>query len=253
MKHGKLIGGTLVALFVSICSSCLHDIDSVYNPGISVAVMRHHGDSAMMMANTRFGWLYAPTFSSHSDGQCYLLDFIYDPNLPENKDAEEKGFYTVEIKGEKVVDRHEIIEKQTEESKLLSNEQAVLAVNPNDSALFVMLEKYLFLPSACLTTEGRSLDWQMTYDLRKSVTAENKKSVYALYLRVVATNEKPEGVEVKPLPFLNAFDLTNVVRDIKEQTGRESDTYIQIHYVNWINPSDSAHFEWQKTEPLKIN
>ena len=53
MRYKNLIGFVWVAVFMSLFTSCLKDINNVYNPGTTAAVVRQHGDSALMMANTR--------------------------------------------------------------------------------------------------------------------------------------------------------------------------------------------------------
>lgn len=99
MRYKNLIGFVWVAVFMSLFTSCLKDINNVYNPGTTAAVVRQHGDSALMMANTRFGWIYSTKLSSCSEGKCLLVSFDYDPSLPENTNAEQKGYYTVTIQG----------------------------------------------------------------------------------------------------------------------------------------------------------
>lgn len=164
MRYKNLIGFVWVAVFMSLFTSCLKDINNVYNPGTTAAVVRQHGDSALMMANTRFGWIYSTKLSSYSEGKCLLVSFDYDPSLPENTNAEQKGYYTVTIQGETAVNQQNAESPLTDTHKLLTNEQPVLAVNPNDSVLYIELEDYLFLPSACWTTKDRTLNWQLTYE-----------------------------------------------------------------------------------------
>lgn len=136
MRYKNLIGFVWVAVIVSLFTSCLKDINNVYNPGTTAAVVRQHGDSALMMANTRFGWIYATKLSSYSEGKCLLVSFDYDPSLPENTGAEQKGYYTVTIQGETAVNQQNAESPLTDTHKLLTNEQPVLAVNPNDSVLY---------------------------------------------------------------------------------------------------------------------
>ena len=68
MRYKNLIGFVWVAVIMSLFTSCLKDINNVYNPGTTAAVVRQHGDSALMMANTRFGWIYSTKLSSYSEG-----------------------------------------------------------------------------------------------------------------------------------------------------------------------------------------
>ena len=115
------------------------------------------------------------------------MSFAYDPSLPENTNAEQKGYYTVTIQGETAVNQQNAESPLTDTHKLLTNEQPVLAVNPNDSVLYIKLEDYLFLPSACWTTKDRTLNWQLTYDPAQEAVVENRKSIipyiYGLPLR----------------------------------------------------------------------
>ena len=225
MRYKNLIGFVWVAVIMSLFTSCLKDINNVYNPGTTAAVVRQHGDSALMMANTRFGWIYSTKLSSYSEGKCLLVSFDYDPSLPENTGAEQKGYYTVTI----------------------------LAVNPNDSVLYVKLEDYLFLPSACWTTKDRALNWQLTYDPTQQPVVENRKSIYSLYLRAAATTGKPEDKAEEAIAVINAFNLGNFIKDMREQGGRDADMYVRIHYIDQINPKDSTQFTWGVTDPLLIN
>ena len=218
MRYKNLIGFVWVAVFMSLFTSCLKDINNVYNPGTTAAVVRQHGDSALMMANTRFGWIYSTKLSSYSEGKCLLVSFDYDPSLPENTNAEQKGYYTVTIQGETAVNQQNAESPLTDTHKLLTNEQPVLAVNPNDSVLYIELEDYLFLPSACWTTKDRTLNWQLTYD-----------------------------------PAQEALNLGNFIKDMREQVGRDADMYVRIHYIDQINPKDSTQFTWGVTDPLLIN
>ena len=73
-------------------------------------------------------------------GKCLLVSFDYDPSLPENTGAEQKGYYTVTIQGETAVNQQNAESPLTDTHKLLTNEQPILAVNPNDSVLYVKLE-----------------------------------------------------------------------------------------------------------------
>ncbi len=230
MRYKNLIGFVWVAVIMGLFTSCLKDINNVYNPGTTAAVVRQHGDSALMMANTRFGWIYATKLSSYSEGN-----------------------YTVTIQGETAVNQQNAESPLTDTHKLLTNEQPILAVNPNDSVLYVKLEDYLFLPSACWTTKDRALNWQLTYDPTQQPVVENRKSIYSLYLRAAATTGKPEDKAEEAIAVINAFNLANFIKDMREQGGRDADMYVRIHYIDQINPKDSTQFTWGVTDPLLIN
>ena len=182
-----------------------------------------------------------------------MVSFDYDPSLPENTGAEQKGYYTVTIQGETAVNQQNAESPLTDTHKLLTNEQPILAVNPNDSVLYVKLEDYLFLPSACWTTKDRALNWQLTYDPTQQPVVENRKSIYSLYLRAAATTGKPEDKAEEAIAVINAFNLANFIKDMREQGGRDADMYVRIHYIDQINPKDSTQFTWGVTDPLLIN
>ena len=220
MRYKNLIGFVWVAVIMGLFTSCLKDINNVYNPGTTAAVVRQHGDSALMMANTRFGWIYSTKLSSYSEGKCLLVSFDYDPSLPENTGAEQKGYYTVTIQGETAVNQ------QNAESPLTS---------------------------ACWTTKDRALNWQLTYDPTQQPVVENRKSIYSLYLRAAATTGKPEDKAEEAIAVINAFNLGNFIKDMREQGGRDADMYVRIHYIDQINPKDSTQFTWGVTDPLLIN
>jgi hypothetical protein len=111
----------------------------------------------------------------------------------------------------------------------------------------------LFLPSACWTTKDRALNWQLTYDPTQQPVVENRKSIYSLYLRAAATTGKPEDKAEEAIAVINAFNLGNFIKDMREQGGRDADMYVRIHYIDQINPKDSTQFTWGVTDPLLIN
>lgn len=253
MSRCKLVGFVLVVILTGVFSSCLEDINQVYNPGITVGVVRQHGDSARMMANTRFGWIYADGLSSFSEGKCLLLSFNYDPAIPENKKAEEKGFYTVELRANEPVTQHVASRLVEDETHLMPNELPILAVNPNDSLLNVFIEGYLFLPSVCLKSSGQTANWRLSYDPAQKPTVVEKRSLYDVYLRASASSPMGENDKAVNVALLNAFDMTGLISDLRKKQERESDIYIRINYIEGINPNDSTQFSWAVTEPLLID
>lgn len=253
MSRGKLIGFVLAVILIGIFSSCLKEINQVYNPGVAVGVVRQHGDSSRMMANTRFGWIYADDQSSFSEGKCLLLSFDYDPSLPENEKAEDKGYYTVTLRNKESVPQQVASRTLKDTNSLLSNELPVLAFNPNDSALYIYLEGYLFLPSVCLKSSKQTVSWDLCYDPSQKPEVVDMKSIYDVYLRASANSSMEEGGKAEPQAVINAFDISGFISDMRNNGTRESDMYIRINYVEGINPNDSAQFSWAVTEPLFID
>lgn len=254
MRYRKLIGFILAAVAVCFMSSCLKDVNSVFNPGLTPAVTRTYGAEAYMMASTRFGLVYGTKLSTYSLGKCLLIDFDYDANAPENKNAEQSGYYVVTLQTNEAVNQQDAITPLTATDKLLTNEQPVpYAVSPDYPDFYVDLEDFLFLPSICFTTTKQTVNWQLSYDPTQKPVVEDLKSIYTLYLRAYATAGRGEGSEEKLVMAVNAFNLTPFIKDIQAQGGREADMYVRIHYVNQINPKDSTQFTWGLTEPLLIN
>ena len=250
-KHSILC--ICLVMLASICSSCLEEIENVYDAGMTTAVVRIHGDSAKMMANTRFGWVYDKKLASYSDGKCLLMRFYIDPNLEENKKAEKRGYYTVEIRGDQKVNQQDARAEKTDMGVLFPNEQSVpYAVNPNDQLFYNYLENYLFLPSVCVATPSQSLDWKLTYDPDQRPLIEDGKTIYTLFLHAVGLAPTTPEDEVKPLATINAFNLSTFIRDMRNRGGRESDMYVQIYHVEQINPQDSTQFVWNQTEPFLL-
>lgn len=253
MRYQKIMGLAIVVMAMGLFSSCLKDVNSVFNPGLTPAVTRQYGDSALMMASTRFGIVYATKLSSYSQGKCLLINFDYDANTLENKDAEQRGYYSVNIVGDEAVNQQEAIKPLTAIDKLLTNEQPVpFAVSPDYPDFYINLENFLFLPSIYLSTAQQTVNWQLSYDPTQKPIVEDLKSIYSLYLRAFATTGRAAESEEKLIMSVNAFNLSNFIKDIKAQGGREADMYVQIHYVNQINPQDSTQFTWGATNPLFI-
>ena len=76
---------------------------------------------------------------------------------------------------------------------------------------------------------------------------------FSLYLRAAATTGKPEDKAEEAIAVINAFNLGNFIKDMREQGGRDADMYVRIHYIDQINPKDSTQFTWGVTDPLLIN
>ena len=253
MMYRNLAGLIGIGFVLAPFASCLDEIQNVYNPGDTVAVVRQHGDSAFMMADTPYGWIYAEDFSSYSEGKCLRVNFEYDPNLPENSGASRQSYYTVKLKGKADVPQRSAETPRTDTGRLLPNEQPVLAaVSPLDSSFYVRIGSYLFLPSICQTGGKQSLEWQLTYDATQLPVVEDRKAIYSLYLRARATAGRSEGEKVVNVLSLNAFDLSRFISSMREQGGRDANMYIRIHYVDRINPLDSTQFTWGMTNPLLI-
>ena len=71
--------------------------------------------------------------------------------------------------------------------------------------------------------------------------------------RAAATTGKPEDKAEEAIAVINAFNLANFIKDMREQGGRDADMYVRIHYIDQINPKDSTQFTWGVTDPLLIN
>ena len=239
--------------FVGLFSSCLQEINSTYDPGPTPAVVRIHGDSAKMMANTRYGWLYDDKFSSYSDGKCLLIRFSYNPSENGNKDAQKRGYYEVNLTNDMKVTQKDAVAEQVDINVLLPKEQTIVyAVNPNDKEYYHVIENFLFLPSVCHTTRLQPIEWQLMYDPNQQPIVENGKSIYALFLRAVAQTDPLENAQPELVPEINAFNLASFLMDVRAHGGREGDISIQIHYIDRINPQDSTRFAWNATEPLLL-
>lgn len=59
-----------------------------------------------------------------------------------------------------------------------------------------------------------------------------------------ATTGKPEDKAEEAIAVINAFNLANFIKDMREQGGRDADMYVRIHYIDQINPKDSTQFTW---------
>lgn len=80
------------------------------------------------------------------------------------------------------------------------------------------------------------------------------ENLYIPYIYGPATTTgKPEDKAEEAIAVINAFNLGNFIKDMREQGGRDADMYVRIHYIDQINPKDSTQFTWGVTDPLLIN
>ena len=81
-----------------------------------------------------------------------------------------------------------------------------------------------------LDDKRSDLNWQLTYDPAQEAVVENRKSIYSLYLRAAATTGKPEDKAEEAIAVINAFNLANFIKDMREQGGRDADMYVDSLY-----------------------
>lgn len=251
----RFITCTGVALAVStLLTSCLKEVNNVFNPGATPAVTQTLADGTMV-ANTRYGLVYAGGLSSNNSGKCLLVDFTYDASDPEMMNVKGNGYYTVRLQNQQPVDQQDIKPELTDPGSLLPNEQPVMyGISPveENQTYFDFINGYLFLPSEYISTESQRVEWEMSYDPTAAPSQVDGKPVYNLYLRATAASGRTEGAEEVGLVTLNAFNLAPLMETSGHAAGTREELYIAIHYINRINALDSAQFAWAVTEPLHL-
>lgn len=239
----------------ALLTSCLKDVNSVFNPGETPAVTQTLADGRMV-ANTRYGLVYADGLSSNNSGKCLLIDFTYDASDPEMMNVDGNGYYTVRLQNQVSVDQQTIKSELTDPTILLPNEQPVtygLSPLEANQRYLDCLNGYLFLPSEYISTEAQQVEWELSYDPKAAPSTVDDKRVYPVYLRAAATSGRSEGAQDTTLVTLNAFQLDPLLQTIESQGGSTArGIYIAIHYINRINAQDSTQFAWETTEPLQI-
>lgn len=247
-----------IALFWGISTlftSCLKDVNTVFNPGAVPAVTQAVGDG-MMGANTCYGLVYAKDLNSNNSGKCLLIDFSYDASDPSMMNVNENGYYTVRLLNQTPVNQQDVKSGITDTAVLLPNEQAVIyGLAPGEANLqyFDFINNYLFLPSVYLTTQSQKVNWELSYNPNAAPSKIEDKSVYNLYLRAFATSGRTENAKDTALVALNAFNLAPLVNTVKSQGGSvERGFHIAINYISRINVLDSTQFVWETSEPLLV-
>lgn len=246
-----ILYGALVCLF----TSCLKDVNSVFNPGETPAVVRRDALSGLIVADTRYGAIYSEKLNSNTEGKCLLVDFTYDATNAENMNVEQNGYYTVNLQNQISVSQTNIKEGNSPFTSLLPNEQPILApVTPGADALFACINNNLFLPSAYLTTLKQTVKWELSYEPNPSPVIVNDLKAYPLYLRAWATGGRAEEALDTVLVAENAFQIESFVQALRQQGGWEEreGLYVVLNYINYIDSKDSTRYEWGATEPLQI-
>lgn len=254
MKHSVLpfFGGVLATAFFT---SCLSDVNTAFNPGVTPAVVQTEALSGLIVADTRYGTIYSDKLNSNTPGKCLLVEFTYNAADAENMNVQENGYYTVTLQNQTSVNQSELKTGLSEPTSLLPYEQPVLAPLVSGAEdWFVCLDDYLFLPSAYLTTLGQEVKWELAYDPAQSVVTVGDKQAYPLYLRAWATKGRGEEAVDTALVTLNAFNIQSLVETVRQQQESPSreGLYITLNYIKYINPQDSTDYEWATTEPLLI-
>lgn len=245
----------LYGAFVCLFTSCLKDVNSVFNPGETPAVVRREALSGLIVADTRYGAIYSEKLNSNTEGKCLLVDFTYDAANAENMNVEQNGYYTVNLQNQVSVSQTNIKEKNSSPEALFPNEQPVLApVSPGGEAWFVCIDNHLFLPSAYLTTLDQTVKWELSYEPEPSPAIVDNIKVYPLYLRAWATTGRTEEALDTALVTVNAFQIESFVQALRAQGewDEREGLYVVLNYINYIDSKDSTRYEWGATEPLQI-
>lgn len=238
-----------------LLAGCLSDVNSAFHPEVTPAVVHTDQIADLVVAETRFGNIYAAGLNSNADGTCLVVDFTYNASDPANADYNQTGYYNVTLKKQTPVDQADAQPSGAGTETLLSYEQPVLyAIFPETPHLYACLSDYLFLPSVYTTTVGRQVNWQCTYPTPLQSETIDDKRVYTLYLRAAATQAPPEAARDTTLAALHAFNLAPFIEEAKKQAGWDERThlYVAIHYIDAINAADSTDFHWAATEPLQV-
>lgn len=245
----------LYGVFLCVFTSCLKDVNSVFNPGETPAVVRRDAPSGLIVADTRYGAIYSDKLNSNTEGKCLLVDFTYDAANAENMNVEENGYYIVNLQNQVTVNQSDIKEEKSPVTSLIPNEQPVLApVSPGGEALFACINNNLFLPSAYLTTLGQTVEWELSYEPKPAPVIVDNIKVYPLYLRAWATAGRTEEAKDTALVTVNAFQIESFVQALRGQGDwdEREGLYIVLNYINYIDSQDSTRYEWGVTEPLQI-
>lgn len=238
-----------------LLAGCLSDVNSAFDPEETPAVIHTDHTAGRVVAETRFGNIYASGLNSNADGTCLIVDFTYNASDPANADYNQTGYYNVTLKKQTPVDQADLQPAAADTETLLSHEQPVLyAISPETPQLYGCLSDYLFLPSVYTTAVGQQVSWQCTYPTPLQSAQVDDKRVYTLYLRAAATTAPAEAARDTTLAALHAFNLAPFIEEAKKQQGWDERThlYVAIHYIDAINAADSTDFQWAATEPLQV-
>lgn len=245
----------LYGMAICIFTSCLKDVNSVFNPGETPAVVGRDAPSGLIVADTRYGTIYSDKLNSNAEGKCLLVDFTYDAANAENMNVEQNGYYIVNLQNQVSVNQTNIKKGNSPVTSLFPNEQPVVApVSPGEEALFACLNNNLFLPSAYLTTLDQTAKWELSYDPKPSALIVDDIKVYPLYLRAWATGGRTEEALDTVLVAVNAFQIESFVQAVREQGewDEREGLYVVLNYINYIDSKDSSRYEWGATQPLQI-
>lgn len=238
-----------------LLTGCLSDVNSAFHPDESPAVIRTEQVGGLVVADTRFGTIYAPGLNSNADGTCLIVDFTYNASDPANTNYGQTGYYTVTLKKQTPVDQADAGPSDLKTDQLLPYEQPIrAAISPQAPHLFAYLADRLFLPSVYITATGQQVNWQFTYPSAPVAEQIDGQSVYPLYLRANATAAPAEGARDTTLTAVHAFNMLPFIEELRgrnQWNGRDN-LYISVHYIEAINAADSTDFTWVATEPVQI-
>ncbi|MGM9760863.1 MAG: hypothetical protein ACI30I_12270 [Parabacteroides sp.] len=230
--------------------SCLDEVESAYQPGPTPAVTFLTADSTVV-AETRYGQIYASGLRMDEGTSCFLIDFTYNALDTAAMTVGTKGYYTVRMKSQTAVAQSRLAEVVSDCTSLLPGELPVLeacATVPGLDTYFDYVRGFLFLPSVYEGPAGSAVQWRLEYDPQAAPSQAEGGTVYDLYLRLVASSSEESADSVSTEADLHAFDLSPLVRRI----GENLDWKFQIHHISAINPDDSTQFQWTVSAPLSV-
>lgn len=255
IKYFRRGAAAWLSLPALLLTGCLSDVNSAFHPDESPAVVRTEQVGGLVVADTRFGTIYAPGLNSNADGTCLIVDFTYNASDPANTNYGQTGYYTVTLKKQTPVDQADVRASDQKTDQLLPYEQPIRsAISPQAPQLFAYLADRLFLPSVYTTAVGQQVNWQLTYPPTPVAEQIDGQAVYTLYLRASATDAPAEGARDTTLTAIHAFNMLPFIEELRnrKQWDGRGNVYISVHYIEAINAADSTDFTWAATEAMQI-
>ena len=263
MKAMKKLSFNVIVLWcvsVFLMTSCMTGDGGNKQSGQAFGVVRFDMKAMknVLDVNT-YDSFYSSLFANDFDGDCFLVTYEIDYDLPENsyESVLANGYLTVQLTDNPTPVNSKDVSFSTfipDTTKALTDEVPLIdGINDVAFEYNFYIRGMFFMVSSAEVPTDQKMYWNLAYDPEHLVSEENSQRYYDLYLR--STIRRVGEESKKQTGFINAFNmkyyLEMIVQREKTLGATSTSTFkLRVHYPSAI--SDTGVLTWKTQDSREI-
>ncbi|MDR2232299.1 MAG: hypothetical protein LBE56_04145 [Tannerella sp.] len=259
IKNIKLHGFVLLCVSAFMLTSCMEGEQGNRESGQLFGVVRFDEKSLKNVLDVSgFESFYSSLFTNEIEGNCFLVNYELDYDLPENsfESISTNGYITVQIADRISVPSFSLFSTVQDTATVLTSEVPIIeSIYDITYSYNFYIKGMFFLISTLEAPSDQRMNWILSYDPEQLTTEENGFRYYDLFLR---STIRVEGEETAvPTAFANGFDMKSyleMVVDREKSLGSTSaSTFrLRIHFPSAISEDGKLTWKYQDTRDIQL-